>query len=712
MPVPTWWNEHRFGIFVHANIATVPAFAPIGQYADWYQSHLGDPVEDVLLHPTPLVEVLAHHRDRWAHVERFDDFWPLLTFDRFDADAWAELATEAGAGYLIHVTKHHDGLCWWDAPNTDRTVVAQGPRRDVLAEVAAACRRAGLVFGTYYSLLDWGDDRYPDARYVDEILHPHVLDLVERHGSAVLWGDGHWGHGPQHWRSEALVDAARAVRPDLVVNDRWWLAEPDVVTYEYDTPHGILERPWELCRGIGHSFCHNRAERAEHHLDGRAIVDLLTEVVAKGGNLLLNVGPAVDGSVPDLQAGPLRDAGRWIRRHGSALDGTVPWTAWGDDATRFTVTRRADGDVVNAIDLSGAGDFPLVVPASGTVTSVRSADGAGIEWTQHEHGLTVWRTDRTPVDGPAVYEVSIAPRSAPVHVDERLFDLDGQGERRGIPLDEVLADARAGAIVQLGEGTYLGPARVPDGVTVRGLGADRTTIDGASDTAVTLGTGAHLEHVAVRGGGTRLAWFPVPALRVAGPQAVVLACRIEGHVIVEAPDARVRATTASGVVARGVDRLVVSRCRLHGMRWDVGVDVRGGAGHVVDSCELHGHLCAVRLDGTVGATVRSNDVQGRWWGVHLVGTDATEVAANSITTTMRAVDVEGGTLATVTANVVRDGDSGCVVQRGAAGVVVAGNRWERCRIGLLAWDVPAVRHHDNTAVDLHEPERTVTIGPA
>ena len=124
MGMPTWWDERRFGLFVHASLATVPAWSPIGEYAEWYRSHLGDDVEDVILHPRPMVEVLAHHRDRWGHVEHYDDFLPLLTFDEFDAEAWARLAIEAGAGYSVFVAKHHDGWNWWDAPGTDLTVLS------------------------------------------------------------------------------------------------------------------------------------------------------------------------------------------------------------------------------------------------------------------------------------------------------------------------------------------------------------------------------------------------------------------------------------------------------------------------------------------------------------------------------------------------------------------------------------------------------------
>jgi len=739
MGMPTWWDERRFGLFVHSNLATVPAWSPIGEYSGWYRSHLGEDVADVLLHPRPMVEVLAHHRDRWGHIERYDDFLPLLTYEAFDAEAWAQLAVDAGAGYTVLVTKHHDGWSWWDAPNTDRTMVAGGPRRNVVADYAAACERNDLVFGTYYSLLDWGDPRYPTADYVTEVLHPHVLDLVERFGSSVLWGDGHWGHPAAHWHTAELLERVWSIDPDVIVNDRWWAtadlvppgSPPLVRTYEYEAPDGIVEGPWELCRGIGASFCHNRAERAEHHMSAFEIVSLLTEVVAKGGHLLLDVGPDATGRIPELQAQPLRQAGEWIRRHGALLASSRPWTDWGDAHVRYLdvgAVGTGDGDLaaeggVFAVDLSGRGQFAAFASDRCRVDGVElldTADGGAVVvgFHQHDDGLAVEvpRTsfdlrDRRDRSGRGARLGDVAVYRIRSHELERPVELFAPTPREPVDLAPLMRGVSPGDIVQLGDGTYTGPVTIPPGVIVRGLGGRRTVIDGGGATAVTLEQGSRLEHLSVVKPAQRVAWFPTAAVEIRGSSATVIGCRIDGHVIVSADDVLVRATAARGVVGDGGDRLSVSRCELSGMRWDVGVHLIGGGGHEIDSCEIHDHLCAIRASDTTGTVVRGNNISARWWGVHLERTEGAHVHGNFVNHTMRGVDIDGGSQALVDGNAVCDGDSGCIVEWGASDCQVTGNRWERCRIGVLAWEAMGLHEHANEAIDLHEPDAASTTGP-
>jgi alpha-L-fucosidase len=712
-PRPTgqqWWDQRRFGLLVQVSTAAVPAWAPIGQYAEWYRAHVDGDVCDTLLHPSPMVETLAHHRDRWSHVEHYDDFVEFLTFDDFDPDAWTGLAVDAGMSYSVMVAKHHDGLCWWDAPNTERTVVRAGPRRNVLGEYASACRRAGIEFGTYYSLLDWSDPRYPGCGYVEDVVHPHVLDLVERYGSRMLWGDGHWGGGGSHWRSDELIAAARRIDGTIVVNDRWWSDGPGVRSFEYRLPPGIVDAPWEMRRGLGGSFGYNRAERAEHLLPPKAIVALLTEVVAKGGHLLLGVGPDATGVVPDVQAQVLRSVGTWVRRFGSLIDRGRPWSTWGDATTRYLLLEEG----LHVVDIGGTGSFRALGRSAGIVRSVVLADDPDlrpVEFDQNDDVLQIARRgrfDRTTEPNGVdihVYRVAVDP------VPEAPIELFPAAPARPIELATLLAGARPGSIVQLGDGTYLGPARIPDGVTVRGLGPHRTVIDGVESQAVALGSDARLEHCTVRGGGQRIVWLPKVAGLLAGPRSVMIGCSIEGHVEISAPDCRVTSCTLTGVVAKGFDHATISRSSFRGMNWDCAIEIERGTGHLVESCEFADVLDAVRLTGTIGATVRGNTIHARWWGVRAVDTEATLIAGNAVTHTMRAVDIDGGTLAEVTGNAVSDGDSGCVIQRGAADTNVTGNRWERCRTGLLAWDAGAVRYQGNTIVDVAEPDQAVTIGP-
>lgn len=738
--MPDWWTMRRLGMFVHTNVATVPAWAPIGQYAEWYRSHLGDDVDDVVLHPQPLVEVLAHHRDRWGHIDAYDDFVALLTFDEFDAESWARLACDSGAGYTIFVAKHHDGWAWWDSPNSKRRLTDDGPGRNVLAEYAAAAERNDLVFGTYYSLLDWADDRYPSDVYVTDVLHRDVLDLVERYGTSVLWGDGHWGHDAGHWRTRELLDAVRRVDPDMVVNDRWWASSHDVPdgapaivrTFEYACPDGIVDAPWELTRGIGHSFGHNGAERTEHHMTGHEIVDLYTEVVAKGGNLLLNVGPAADGTIPELQATPLREAGSWIRRFDHVLAGSRPWTRWGDADTRFVRGADdgdSDGDAVYAIDVTGRGRLSGFDPATQRIVSVERIGGVGgdddgdevdtsVPFEYRDDGVRLFdpprsraRTSHDDGVGVGVYRLRIDTLDRPVELFERVPD-------EPLALAPLLADARSGDIVQLGDGVYAGPATVPDGVVLRGLGAGRTVVRTTASAgirpdgpAITVERDGRVEHLCVEGPASRADPVAPVLVALAGPSASMLGCTVRGHVDVRADDVVLRAVKGRGLVATNADRLSVSRCSFAGNRWDVGVHLIGGGGQFVESSDFVDHLCAIRATATTGTEIRHNTISGRWWGVHLDGTEDAHVHGNHVRITMRAVAVDGGINATVDGNAAIGGDSGCLVENGAAHCTVSGNHWESCRVGLLAWSATDLHHHDNVSVDLHDPDNALVEGP-
>ena len=324
------------------NIATVPAFAPVHEYADWYRAFWEPGMSDVILHPpVPLPEVVAFHQEHFPEVRDFDDFIPRLTFDRWDADAVAQLAVDAGMGYLVPVTKHHDGFCWWDSPLTSRTSVRQGAHRDVITELADVARAHDLVFGLLPLAARLGAPRPPRSRAVRRRIPPPAAAGPDRtvpsrscSGATGTGAIGAW------WRADAIVEeyyaAMAAVGLDGCVNDRFNATHADYAVYEYDVPEDRPTGPWELCRGLVVLLLLQPGRARRRPPERAELVAMLTEVVAKGGNLLLNVGPKADGSIPEIQTRVLREAGAWVNANADAIHGSQPHWEWGDAETRYT----------------------------------------------------------------------------------------------------------------------------------------------------------------------------------------------------------------------------------------------------------------------------------------------------------------------------------------------------------------------------------------
>ena len=348
-PTPDWFAEAKFGIFIHWGAYAVPAWAePIGElgtiepeewffhnpYSEWYFNTLrleGSAAQ-------------AHHRADFgdAPYDDFLDSWRAADFDPAD---WARLFRHAGADYVIPTTKHHDGITLWDAPGTgDRNTVRRGPRQDLVQRIADAVRAEGMRFGVYYSGgLDWSvtphlppitgmnfeEARPKDAAYNYYALE-HVRDLVERYRPDILWNDINWPDAGKRSGSDGLVELFEsyyAAHPEGVVNDRWGVPHWDFRTSEYAARGDAEADPmWENCRGIGFSFGFNSIEGSEHTLTPLALAQYRVDVVARGGRLLLNVGPTADGRIPDLQRATLERFGDWKGVVQASSARTVPPT--------------------------------------------------------------------------------------------------------------------------------------------------------------------------------------------------------------------------------------------------------------------------------------------------------------------------------------------------------------------------------------------------
>ncbi len=329
-PTPEWFLDAKFGIFIHWGVYSVPAWGKVGEYSEWYWRRIRSEG------PKEAAWREFHARN---YGETFDymDFAPRFTAELFDARQWADLFVRAGAKYVVPTSKHHDGFALWPSAEASRTwgrpwnAAEIGPRRDLLGELAAATRAAGLRFGFYYSLYEWFNPLWlaDRQRYVAEHLFPQFKDVVTRYAPAIIFSDGEWDLPSREWRSEELLAwlfNESPSRDHVVINDRWGKdsrhRHGGYWTTEYTAGLQGGTHPWEESRGMAHSYGLNRAERIDDYKTGREFILILADLVSRGGNLLLDIGPAADGTIPPLMEQRLLEIGDWLKVNGEAIYGT------------------------------------------------------------------------------------------------------------------------------------------------------------------------------------------------------------------------------------------------------------------------------------------------------------------------------------------------------------------------------------------------------
>jgi alpha-L-fucosidase len=323
-----WWREARCGLFVHWGLYALLAGEWGGRtdYGEWIRNNAKIPIDEY--------EKL---------VGRFN---PV----QFDADRLAALAAEAGMKYLVITTKHHDGFCLFDTKRTDFNVMRTPYRRDIMKQVADACRRHGVRPCWYHSIMDWHHPDYLPRRdwekaarpatgasfdrYV-RYLHAQVEELLTKYGDiGVMWFDGEWESTWTRELGAALAEHCRMLAPTVILNSRVAPKQAsgldaklsateigDFGTPEQQIPdRGLPGVDWESCITMNKNWGYNRADKAFKPLP--QLVGMLVETASKGGNLLLNVGPTGEGLVPPESVDRLQGLGRWMRVHGDAIHGT------------------------------------------------------------------------------------------------------------------------------------------------------------------------------------------------------------------------------------------------------------------------------------------------------------------------------------------------------------------------------------------------------
>jgi alpha-L-fucosidase len=342
-PTPAWFTDAKFGIFIHWGVYSVPAYAPVlpGKlaYAEWYWNAMtrgkSDPKADGIQTGT-----WVYHQKQFGADVPYQDFAPRFRAELFDPDHWAEVFARSGARYVVLTSKHHEGFALWPSREASATwgrpwnAVEAGPKRDLLGDLTGAVRRKGLKMGFYYSLYEWYNPLWlsDPARYVEQHMFPQFKDLVTRYQPSIIFSDGEWERTSAEWHSPQLLAwlfNESAVKADVVINDRWGKdsrhRHGGYWTTEYTPGMAGIDHPWEESRGMGFSYGYNRAERLEHYRTGRELVIMLIDLVSRGGNLLLDIGPAADGTIPVVMEERLTQIGDWLEVNGEAIYGTRPW---------------------------------------------------------------------------------------------------------------------------------------------------------------------------------------------------------------------------------------------------------------------------------------------------------------------------------------------------------------------------------------------------
>ena len=322
---PEWFSDAKLGIFIHWGVYSVPAFASKEGYAEWY--YRGLMTSD---------DRKAFQDSVYGKDFQYEDFVPMWKAELWDPDEWADLFKKSGARYVLLVTKHHDGYCLWPsqyAPGWNS--VETGPHRDICGELTEAVRKQGLKMGFYYSLPEWKSDIHrwyvdPDdsiATYVDAHMIPQLKELVTAYKPTVLFTDGEWRNSAEQWHATELISwYYNTVGEEAIVNDRWGNGQQHGFrTPEYSAGITLTDRPWAECRGLGRSFGLNRNEPLENYMTSEELIRHFCVLVAAGGGMTLNVGPAADGKIPLLQQERLIDLGQWLKINGEAIYGTRPY---------------------------------------------------------------------------------------------------------------------------------------------------------------------------------------------------------------------------------------------------------------------------------------------------------------------------------------------------------------------------------------------------
>jgi alpha-L-fucosidase len=337
-----WFKDAKLGIFIHWGIYSVKGIDESWSFYNNYTSYA----------------------DYMKQMKGF-------TASKYNPDQWADLIQESGAKYSVLTTKHHDGVALWNTALSDLNVVKQTPAgRDLVGPWCDALRKRGIKVGLYFSLLDWSDSNYPNftktkVKYTNDSIKwnkflkfdfGQLRELSSKYNPDLYWFDGDWEQSAEKWKAKELRQQLFSFNPNLILNSRLQ-GYGDYGTPEQGLP---ISRPkdkyWELCMTINESWGY---QGTDHEFkSANQIIRIFTDCLNLGGNLLLDIGPKADGTIPDEEVSVLKELGRWTNKHQDAIYGTEAGIPLGHYYGATTLSKEKD---ILYLFLDGKPNGPLLI---------------------------------------------------------------------------------------------------------------------------------------------------------------------------------------------------------------------------------------------------------------------------------------------------------------------------------------------------------------
>jgi alpha-L-fucosidase len=345
-----WWRDAKFGMFIH--------WGPYAVLGGVYKGNNSAAAEWIMYEEN-------------IPVSEYEEYARQFNPQKFDARAWVQIAKAGGAKYIIITSKHHDGFSMWDSKVSSYDIVDFTPfKRDVLKELAEACKQAGIHLGFYHSIMDW---HHPDAtgerflEYRDTYLKPQLQELLTGYGKlGVLWFDGEWISEWTEPQGAELYNFVRGLQPSIIINNRvgkgrngmQGMSLDNTSAGDFGTPEqeilnqGGAGMDWEACMTTNDSWGYKKAD--QNWKSAETLIHNLVDIAAKGGNYLLNVGPDAEGIIPEASQERFREIGKWLKVNGTAIyeTRTLPEFREGDN---IRYTRSKDGKTIYAAVLDWPG---------------------------------------------------------------------------------------------------------------------------------------------------------------------------------------------------------------------------------------------------------------------------------------------------------------------------------------------------------------------